>query len=81
MNLVGCGLGLAAALSFLVGLIPLLGWINWFTTLPFAVITAAMAYSEMKRPLPIQGSRFVFIASTLLILITLFRLSLGGGIL
>lgn len=80
MSLVGCGVGVFAALSFLVGLIPLLGWINWFTTLPLAVISAAISYSEMKSPNDSPGARFTLAASLLLILVTLARLGLGGGI-
>lgn len=79
MGALGCGFGLLAALSFLVGLIPFLGWLNWFTSLPLAVISAAMAYSATKDGRTHAGARFTLAASVLLIIITLGRLSIGGG--
>lgn len=79
MGMLGCGTGLLAGLTFMIGLIPFLGWINWFTTLPLAALSAAMAYSATKhRPLD-QGPRMTLAASIILIAITLFRLSIGGG--
>ena len=80
MGTLGCGFGLLAGISFLIGVIPLLGWLNWFTTLPFAVISAAMAYSAMKNGRNDSGARFTLAASVLLIFITLARLSIGGGV-
>ena len=79
MSALGCGFGLLAAISFLVGLVPFLGWLNWFTTLPLAVIAAAMAYSATKNSRNDAGARFTLAASVLLIIITLGRLSIGGG--
>lgn len=79
MSAIGCGFGLLAGISFLVGLIPFLGWINWFTTLPLAVISAALAYSAAKNGRNDSGARFTLAASVLLIIITLGRLSIGGG--
>lgn len=79
MSALGCGLGLLASITFLVGLVPFLGWINWFTTLPLAVISAAFAYSAMKNRRNDGGARFTLVASVLLIVITLARLSIGGG--
>jgi hypothetical protein len=79
MGLIGCGFGFLAAITFLVGLIPFLGWINWFTTLPLAVISAAMAYSAIRDGRRDGGARFMLAASVLLIIITLGRLLIGGG--
>ena len=79
MSLFGCGFGFLAAISFLIGLVPFLGWINWFTTLPLAVISAALAYSATKNGRNVPGAQFTLVASVLLILITLGRLSIGGG--
>jgi hypothetical protein len=79
MSTLGCGFGLLAGLTFLVGIIPFLGWINWFTTLPLAVVSAAMAYSAMKNGRDDGVARFTLVASVLLIVVTLGRLSIGGG--
>lgn len=79
MGVIGCGTGILAAIFFFLGLIPFLGWINWFTTLPLAVISAAMAYSVTKDRHANSGARVTLAASVLLILITLVRLSIGGG--
>lgn len=80
MGALGCGFGLLAGLSFFIGIIPFLGWLNWFTTLPLAVISAAMAYSATKSGRNDTGARFTLAASVLLILVTLARLSIGGGV-
>lgn len=79
MGLIGCGTGVLAAMFFFLGLVPFLGWLNWFTTLPLAVISAAMAYSATKEYPANSGARVTLAASVLLILITLVRLSIGGG--
>jgi hypothetical protein len=79
MGMLGCGFGLFAGLFFLVGLVPFLGWINWFTTLPVAMIAAATAYSATKDGRNDGSARFTLAASVLLIIITLGRLSIGGG--
>lgn len=80
MGILGCGAGLLAAITFIIGIIPFLGWINWFTTLPLAALSAAMAYSATKRFPHDQAARMTLAASLILIAITLFRLSLGGGL-
>lgn len=79
MGALGCGAGLLAAFTFLIGLIPFLGWVNWFTTLPLAAISAAMAYSATQRSPHDRAARMTLAASLILIAVTLFRLSIGGG--
>jgi hypothetical protein len=79
MSALGCGFGLLATITFLIGLVPFLGWLNWFTTLPLAVVSAAFAYSAMRNGRNDGGARFTLVASVLLILVTLGRLSIGGG--
>lgn len=79
MGALGCGAGLLAAVTFFIGLIPFLGWLNWFTTLPLAAISAALAYAATQRAPHDRGARMTLAASLILIAITLFRLSLGGG--
>lgn len=80
MTLIGCGAGLLEATAFLVGLIPFLGWINRFTTLPLAALSAAMAYTATKdHPSDQEAARMTLVASLILIAVTLVRLSIGGG--
>jgi hypothetical protein len=79
MGLLGCGAGLLAAITFMIGLIPFLGWLNWFTTLPLAAFSASVAYSATKQHPADQAPRMALAASLILIVITLFRLSIGGG--
>ena len=52
MGLIGFIISLFAGLFMLIGLIPFLGWMNWFTTLPLgvlAVIFSAIAVSGRRR--------------------------------
>lgn len=79
MGALGCGAGLLAAFTFLLGLIPFLGWLNWFTTLPLAAISAAIAYAGTQRAPHDRAARMTLAASLILIAVTLVRLSIGGG--
>jgi len=79
MGMLGCAAGLLAGVFFLIGLIPFLGWINWFTTLPLAALCAASAYSQSRNHPADQPPRMALAASLILVVVTLFRLSLGGG--
>jgi len=79
MGFIGCGAGLLAALFFLLGLIPLLGWLNWITTLPLAAIAASLSYVALRQDRRNTIAALSLAASIILILLTLFRLSLGGG--
>ena len=49
MALLGFIVSIIAAGFLLIGLIPFLGWINWFTTLPIAVIGAALSGISLTR--------------------------------
>lgn len=40
MGAFGCALSILAALFLAVGLIPFLGWLNWFTSLPLSILGA-----------------------------------------
>ena len=68
-----------AAVFLLVGLIPLLGWLNWITSLPLAIIGLAFAQVSAKRGNSLGvGVRILCLA---LIVLALFRLLLGHGLL
>ena len=69
MVIIGFIINLIAALFLLVGLIPFLGWFNWFTTLPAAVLGAiisGLATAQSKSRLGLTGfiiSLAVFVIS------------------
>ncbi|OGO23971.1 MAG: hypothetical protein A2144_06465 [Chloroflexi bacterium RBG_16_50_9] len=82
MRFIGLFISLMAALFLLIGLLPLLGWFNWFTTLPAAVLGAiisaiAAAQSKARSRVALTG----LIISLAVFVIALIRLSIGGGIL
>ncbi|MBB5234634.1 hypothetical protein [Deinococcus budaensis] len=65
--------GVLAALALLLGFIPLLGWTNWFLTLPLAIL--GLIFGAVGRSRPGQVLNLVLIALAAL------RLFLGGGVL
>ena len=73
--------GLIAGVCLVVGLLPLLGWLNWITSLPLAFIGLMFSRISAKRRI---GSS-LGAAGTVLCLgvigVALFRLALGHGIL
>lgn len=73
MNLLSIVFGVIAAIGLLVGLIPFLGWVNWFITLPLGIIgliLGALSSSTAGRSLNI-----------VILILAALRLFLGGGIL
>jgi hypothetical protein len=79
--LIGIALGLLAAMFLAVGLLPLLGWLNWISSLPIAflglIFSRVGARSVRAGALATIGT---LICSAVIIL-ALARLALGGGIL
>ncbi len=81
MGGLGCGLSLLAGFFLLIGTVPLLGWLNWITTLPLALLATVFSYLAL-RDRPASGlARWGLIAGVLVFAIGAFRLSLGAGIL
>jgi hypothetical protein len=80
-SILGFTLSLLAVVFLMIGLIPLLGWLNWITSLPMAVISMVFsligASRGLLRGLGIAGATI----SGAVIIFALFRLFLGGGIL
>lgn len=75
MNTVSIVLGILAAMALALGFIPLLGWTNWFLTLPLGIlglIFGALAPKEERNGLILCG---------VILLLAAMRLFLGGGIL
>ncbi len=78
MGLVGLFLGFLTGVLLLVGLIPLLGWMNWLTSLPLAILGAIFGGAGCRTSALATAA---LILNLLIIVIALFRLSLGHGIL
>ena len=81
MQVVALILGILAMLGMLVGLIPFLGWSNWFV-IPFAgvgviISIIAIATARGGKGLGIAGLVLCLVA----LLIAIPRLIIGGGIL
>jgi len=72
MKILGRVFGVLAIMGMLLGMIPLLGWLNWFN-IPFAIL--GLVFSIIGK------SKGGIIICVVAIFFGLFRLMLGGGIL
>jgi len=78
MGLIGLGISIAAAFFMLLGLIPFFGWLNWITTLPLAVVGAAvsgMAAARDRSPFGVAG----LVIGIVVFFIAMSRLFVGCG--
>ncbi len=80
MGMFGCGLSIVAALFLTLGLIPFLGWLNWFTSLPLSILGTIFCYLALRDHPRLLIAQLGLVASVLVLCITLFRLALGGGL-
>jgi len=80
MGALGCGLAILATLFMLLGLIPFLGWLNWFTSLPLAIVATVLFYLDLREPPRLPFSQVGFLASVVVLCIVIFRLMIGGGV-
>lgn len=71
MNFISKIIGLIAILGMLVGLVPLLGWINW-AVLPLAVI--GLIFGALSSQ---SSGRNI---NAIVLIVSLLRLILGGGL-
>ncbi len=79
MGVVGFIFSLISAGFMIIGLIPFLGWTNWFTTLPAAVvgvILSALGLSRSKSGLAVAG----LVIGIVVIVVASGRLVIGCGI-
>ena len=79
MSIAGFILSLVAGFFMLIGLIPFLGILNWFTTLPAAalgIIFSSIGISKSKSGLAAAGLAI----SIVVFCIAVLRLIIGGGI-
>ncbi len=80
MGILGFIFSLVAGLFLLIGLVPFLGWLNWFTTLPAAVLGAVFSGIGLKQPLAGLAAAGLII-SVIVFFVATGRLMAGGGIL
>ena len=80
MGGLGCGFSIIAGFFALIGLIPLLGWLNWITTLPAAILAIIFSSVAVTRGERGTGPPLGLIAGVLLLFWAIFRLSIGAGI-
>jgi hypothetical protein len=79
MGVVGFILSLVAGGFMLIGLIPFLGWLNWITTLPLAIVAvifSALGMSKNRGGIGVAG----LVVGILVILVASGRLFVGCGI-
>lgn len=77
----GCGCSVLAALFAVVATLPLLGWANWFTTLPLAIVAIAFSGLSLVNGRPYNTlAVWGFIGGVLMLFWAIFRLALGGGV-
>ena len=78
---IGLFFGFLSAVFLLIGIIPLLGWMNWITSLPLAgvglIFSRISAHGKRGGSLGTAGT----VVCGLVISIALFRLYIGHGIL
>lgn len=81
MGLISLLWGIVAMLWMILALIPLLGWGNWFV-IPFAAVGAIIAAIGIAMTAPARRGRAKagLILNGIVIVVAMFRLSLGGGI-
>ena len=71
MHTIGRIFGILAIIGILIGMIPLLGWLNWLN-IPLAIIGLMLSI--------IGKSKGGIVICVVAIFFGLFRLALGGGI-
>jgi hypothetical protein len=81
MGIIGFVLSLVAGGFMLIGLIPFLGWLNWLTTLPLAVVAGVLSGlgANRKSHISVLGIAGLII-SLLVFFIGVARLFVGCGI-
>lgn len=72
MNVASIVLGVIAALFLMLGFIPLLGWTNWFLTVPAALLGLILGALSRQR-----GG---LILCVVVLVLAALRLFVGGGI-
>ena len=79
-GLIGLFFGFLSGVFLLVGLLPFLGWLNWFTSLPLAGIGMVLAIISVRGKRGQSLGTAAAVICSVVIGIALFRLHLGWGI-
>lgn len=80
MGGVGCGFSIAAAVFAVLGFFPFLGWLNWFTTLPFAFMAILFGIVGLLSDQERTAAALALVFGFALLCWALFRLLIGGGL-
>jgi hypothetical protein len=76
--------GILAFLGFLLGLVPCLGWLNWFN-IPFAIVGVVIGIVALSQAgaqhRPVGPAILGLVLSVTAVVIGVARLALGGGLL
>lgn len=79
MGGIGCGFSIAAAVFAILGFLPLLGWLNWFTTLPLAFLAMLFGVIGLLSDQQRTAAALALVFGLVLLCLGLFRLLIGGG--
>lgn len=80
MGGLGCGFAVIAVLLAVVTALPLLGWANWITTVPVALLAILFSALGLARGQQSTLATIGLVVGVLTLFWALFRLSVGGGI-
>ncbi len=80
-GLFGLLFGFIAGVFLLVGMLPLLGWLNWITSLPLAFIGLAFSRISASRRVGHSLGQAGTVLCGGVIAVAFFRLALGWGVL
>ena len=79
MGFIGFIVSIISGIFLLVGLIPFLGWLNWFTTLPLSVLGIILCSVAVSKRHTFFGTTGLVI-SIAVFAVAIIRLAIGGGI-
>ncbi len=80
-GLTGLFFGFLSGVFLLVGLLPFLGWLNWLTSLPLAGLGMVFAVISARGKFGRSLGTAATVICSFVIVLALFRLHLGWGIL
>ena len=72
MNTASIIFGILAVLGLALGFLPLLGWTNWFVTLPLGIIGLILG--------AVSGKRGGLVLCAVVLVLAGLRLVIGGGV-
>jgi len=72
MNTASIIFGILAVLGLVLGFLPLLGWTNWFVTLPLGIVGLILG--------AVSGKRGGLVLCAVVLVLAGLRLLIGGGV-